>query len=147
MTSQTCKTTPFDAEWPSIEEWSALNTSISGALLKTSPVASSCYNGNPFNSTTPCEDVEENWVQAPFHAELPESIDNPLYANNSCLPPGATGYTEQKGCDVGALPQYIVNATSEAQVAAAMVWAAERNIRIVVKGTGHDMNGRQATKF
>jgi len=40
------------------------------------------------------------------------------------------------------LPQYIVNATEEVDVAAAMKWAVERNVRIVVKGTGHDLNGR-----
>jgi len=40
------------------------------------------------------------------------------------------------------LPQYIVNATEEGDVAAAMKWAVERNVRIVVKGTGHDLNGR-----
>lgn len=139
---QTCKTTPFDAEWPSVEQWSALNTSIGGTLLRTSPVASSCYAGNPFNSAISCEIIEANWTLPTFHAALPESIDYPIYANNSCLPPGSTGYTEQKGCTVGALPQYIVNATSDEQVSAAMAWASARNIRIVVKGTGHDMNGR-----
>jgi hypothetical protein len=119
-----------------------LNGSIGGTLLKTSPVASSCYSGNPFNSTTECSEVEDDWTLSTFHAAHPESIDYPIYANNSCLPPGATGYTEQKGCEVGALPQYIVNATTAEQIAIAMAWASTRNIRIVVKGTGHDMNGR-----
>jgi FAD/FMN-containing dehydrogenase len=40
------------------------------------------------------------------------------------------------------MPQYIVNATTEEQIATALNWAATRNIRVVVKGTGHDLNGR-----
>lgn len=51
-------------------------------------------------------------------------------------------WSEKQGCTIGGLPQYIVNATEEVDVAFAMKWAAERNIRIVVKGTGHDLNGR-----
>lgn len=43
---------------------------------------------------------------------------------------------------MGGLPSYIVNATSAKQVATATKWAADRDIRIVVKGTGHDLNGR-----
>tara|TARA_R110002060_G_scaffold30931_4_gene41515 strand:+ start:2771 stop:3370 length:600 start_codon:yes stop_codon:yes gene_type:complete len=140
--NQTCKTTPSDASWPSLQEWSSLNVSIGGALIQTAPVASSCYSDNPFKSTAPCDKVQAGWSAPTFHAALPESIDYSLYANNSCLPPGTSGYTEQKGCSVGALPMYIVNATSAEQIATAMSWASSRNIRIVVKGTGHDMNGR-----
>lgn len=139
--NQTCKTTPLDATWPSIEHWAALNESIDGSLLRTRPVAASCYNQATANSTT-CNTAIANWTQPAFHASLPESIDYPLYANNSCLPPGTTGFTKEKGCSLGALPQYIVNVTSETHIATAMSWAASRNIRIVVKGTGHDMNGR-----
>ncbi|RDW65102.1 FAD-binding protein-1 [Coleophoma cylindrospora] len=145
--NSTCKTTPSDAAWPSAEEWSTLNRTIGGTLIKTSPVASSCYAGNPFNSTVPCDTVEADWSYTTFHASLPESIDYPLYANNSCLPPGASGYTADKGCIVGALPQYVVNATLEEHISTAVAWATSYNIRIVVKGTGHDMNGRSSGAF
>lgn len=68
-----------------------------------------------------------------------------MYANNSCLPQGATGYTKDRGCEIGGLPQYIVNATTERQIATALKWASHKNIRVVVKGTGHDLNGRYVT--
>ncbi|TGO52704.1 hypothetical protein BOTNAR_0316g00110 [Botryotinia narcissicola] len=145
--NSTCKTSPLDLNWPSIEDWQALNTSIGGALIKTSPVASSCYQGNPFNSTTSCQLTIPNWTLSEFHASLPESIGAPLYANNSCLPPGAAGYTQQRGCSVGGLPEYVVNATSEKQVSTALAWASQRNIRIIVKGTGHDLNGRSSGAY
>lgn len=137
-----CKLTPFDADWPSHAEWTALNKSIGGALIETRPSASSCYLGNPFDSSLNCKTVESNWTQAAFHADLPESIGSPVYANNSCLPPGATGYTNSSGCHLGGYPSYVVNATSDKQIAEAARWASKRNIRIVVKGTGHDLAGR-----
>ncbi|KAL5318438.1 hypothetical protein ACEPPN_013498 [Leptodophora sp. 'Broadleaf-Isolate-01'] len=145
--NSTCKTTPLDVNWPSDEQWQALNVSIGGTLIKTSPVASSCYPGNPFNSTTSCELATSSWTLSQFHAALPESIDYPFYANNSCLPPGASGFAEQKGCSIGGFPEYIVNATSEEQVSIALAWASEHNLRIVVKGTGHDMNGRSSGAY
>ncbi|KAF9874475.1 hypothetical protein CkaCkLH20_08038 [Colletotrichum karsti] len=144
---QSCKTTPLDAAWPSDADWSALNTTINGSLIKTRPVASSCYPGNPFGISESCDEVKEGWETATFHAKFPESVDYPVYANNSCLPPNAAGYSASKGCDIGALPQYVVNATTEEQVAAAMSWASQRNIRIVVKGTGHDLNGRSSGAY
>ncbi|KAL0940326.1 isoamyl alcohol [Colletotrichum truncatum] len=144
---QSCKLTPFDAAWPSDADWSALNTTIGGTLIGTKPIASSCYPGNSFHSPQSCDEVKKGWGYSDYHASLPESIDYPLYANNSCLPPGATGYSASKGCEIGGLPQYVVNATTEEQVATAMSWASKRNIRIVVKGTGHDLNGRSSGAY
>ncbi|KAH8886648.1 FAD binding domain protein [Thozetella sp. PMI_491] len=142
-----CKITPSDREWPLLSEWASLNASIDGALLKTAPAASSCYPGNPFGSALPCAYVENNWAYSDFHENLPESVDYPIFANNSCLPPNATGYLPRKGCTIGGLPEFIVNATSEGQIATAMKWAAKRNIRIVVKGTGHDLSGRSTGAY
>ncbi|GAQ12227.1 hypothetical protein ALT_9548 [Aspergillus lentulus] len=142
-----CKLSPLDAEWPSTEEWAALNASIQGTLIKTTPVASSCYPGNPFGSTEDCTIVKKYWSYAAYHSSWPESIDYSIYTNNSCVPPGVAGYTEGRGCSIGALPQYIVNATTEEQVATAMQWASRRNIRIVVKGTGHDLSGRSTGAY
>ncbi|KAI7764123.1 hypothetical protein LZL87_006505 [Fusarium oxysporum] len=137
-----CKLSPFDAAWPIDAEWAALNNSISGTLIKTRPAASSCYITNPFDAPLNCNIVEANWTQSTFHANLPESISSALYANNSCLPPGAPGYNKAIGCHLGGYPSYVVNATSDDQIALAVKWASERNIRIVVKGTGHDLSGR-----
>ena len=125
-----------------MNEWAALNRSIEGVLIKTAPIASSCYPGNPFNSPERCAIVQDQWSNAAHHATWPESIDYPIWTNNSCIPKGSNGYSEGKGCSIGGLPQYTVNATAVEHVSKAMKWASERNIRIVVKGTGHDLNGR-----
>lgn len=136
-----CKANPIDSTWPDHSEWLALNDSI-GGLITTSPIASSCWNDNTFHSLYSCSTVQANWSSSVFHAAQPESIGATLFANNSCLPSGVNGYLESQGCRLGGLPSYIVNATNECQIAEAMRWAADRNLRIVVKGTGHDLNGR-----
>lgn len=40
------------------------------------------------------------------------------------------------------LPRYIVKAEDVESVAVALKWAADREIRVVIKGTGHDLCGR-----
>lgn len=137
-----CKVTPNDAAWPCPEDWSSLNATIGGKLIKTHPAASSCYSGNPLDSPLTCDYVTEHWGFSSFHSDLPESVGYSVWANNSCIPPDATGYSESLGCSVGGYPQFVVNTTSAEDIAYSMKWAAERNIRIVVKGTGHELNGR-----
>jgi hypothetical protein len=137
-----CKVTPSDPDWPSYRDWRALNASIGGALIRTIPAGSACYPGNPFGSPIPCNVTENGWRSTDFHAELPESVDFPLFANYTCVPPTQIGYTNGSTCSIGALPTYVVNSTEGHDIAKAMGWAAKRNLRIVVKGTGHEYNGR-----
>lgn len=136
-----CKANPIESTWPRWSEWTALNHSIEGALISTSPVASSCWNDTRFNSPFTCSTVESNWTSSTFHAALPESIGAFIFANNSCVPPDSAD-GDSLGCQLGGLPSYVVNATNTHQVATAMKWASERNLRVVIKGTGHDLNGR-----
>ncbi|KAF2159968.1 hypothetical protein M409DRAFT_70707 [Zasmidium cellare ATCC 36951] len=142
-----CKANPLDGSWPSESEWAALNTSLDGRLLRTQPIASSCWHTTNLDSPFSCSAVQANWSSGLFHASTPESIDASIFANNSCLPSGVDGYLEGKGCRLGGLPSYIVNATTEQYVATAMKWATDHNVRIVVKGTGHDLNGRSSGAY
>jgi hypothetical protein len=148
-TTPFCRSTLSSSSWPSTSEWSFLNATIHGSLIRTVPSAASCWSNNTLafassSSPVPCETVNKNWSSGVWHSTRPESIDYQVWANNSCLPDEVASYSKQQGCSIGALPQYIVNATEEADVAKAMQWAAEHNIRVVVKGTGHDLNGRYA---
>ena len=137
-----CKNHPLHSSWPSVRDWSALNQSTGGVLIKTEPVASSCYNASSFASTTSCDEIQKNWFYSAFHAEQPESIGYSYWANNSCVPPNDYAYDKGQQCELGGLPKYVLNATTAEQIATAAKWASSQNIRIVVKGTGHDLNGR-----
>lgn len=147
VSTPNCKSSPQNETWPSVDEWNTLNKSIGGSLLRTAPAASSCYEGNPFSSPYSCSEVKKQWVYGIYHASWPESVHYSIFTNNSCVPPGAEGYSRAKGCSIAGLPQYIVNATTEEQISKAMAWASERNIRIVIKSTGHDFNGRYVLFF
>ncbi|WAO86056.1 FAD-binding PCMH-type domain-containing protein [Fusarium falciforme] len=117
-----CKNHPLNPNWPSIDDWNTLNRSTNGALIRTNPVESSCFNNN---SAVNCDHVQENWFYSDLHSSLPESIGYPYWANRSCVPPNDYAYDKALGCELGGLP-------------------AQRNIRIVVKGTGHDLSGRSS---
>ncbi|RAK81542.1 uncharacterized protein BO72DRAFT_465418 [Aspergillus fijiensis CBS 313.89] len=114
-----CKNTPVDVTWPSDTDWSSLNASIGGRLLRTAPAAASCWPNSHFETPISCNTVQSQWTNALWLASQPDSTDCPIYANNSC-------------CTTGGLPTYIVNATTETQIATAMKWAADRSIRIAL---------------
>lgn len=142
--SKSCKANTIDGTWPRHDKWQHLNITLNGALIATSPVASSCYNHTRFHSTYACQAVEDNWSSSVFHAAQPESIGAWIFANNSCVPPLVS---DAHGCRLGGLPSYVVNATNEREIATALQWAATHNVRVVVKGTGHDLNGRFVTSL
>ena len=139
-----CKNHPTSGRWPTENDWQALNQSVQGTLLHGVAPASSCYEGNPLGSTVGCQEASDNWFYSRFHAQQPASIGYPYWANSSCVAPTDYAFDENKPCETGGLPRYVLNATSAAQVAAAAKWASERDVRILVKGTGHDLNGRYA---
>lgn len=73
----------------------------------------------------------------------PTSIMLPLYEGRTCMPPG---YNYTSMCKMGAYPTYVVNVTNVAQVQLAVNFARNANIRLVVKNTGHDFNGKASGK-
>lgn len=73
----------------------------------------------------------------------PASIMLPLYEGRSCLPP-PFNYTDT--CSQGAYPIYAVNVSTVAQIQLAVNFARNLNLRLVVKNTGHDFNGKASGK-
>ncbi|EON65973.1 hypothetical protein W97_05215 [Coniosporium apollinis CBS 100218] len=147
--STECKCTPSDHCWPSDDDWSTLNDTLSGRLIRGVPPASVCYQSSPNYNPTSCAHVASQWTNSSFHAEDPISIDYPIWANNSCPPifPNGTSVTGDpnagnRGCSLGRYPVYVVNATEASHVQAALKFAKERNIRLNVKNTGHNFPGR-----
>ena len=130
-------------------DWSNLNNTLSGTLIRAVPPASVCYPDEPNYNEDNCARIRERWFNSPFHASDPVSIAYPVWTNNSCNPifPNGTSLTGDpdagsRGCNTATYPTYVVNATSASQAATALEWAGEKNIRVVVKATGHSYNGR-----
>ncbi|KAF9697951.1 hypothetical protein EKO04_004506 [Ascochyta lentis] len=148
-TKSQCKCTPDDECWPSKSDWSALNTTLSGALIQGIPPGSVCYPNEPNYSEEACATIRTQWFDSTFHASNPVSVDYPVWTNNSCNPiyPNGTSLTGDtnagvNGCSLGAYPAYVVNATTAHQIAEALRWAGSHDIRVIVKATGHSYTGR-----
>ncbi|KAJ7869713.1 FAD binding domain-containing protein [Mycena olivaceomarginata] len=135
---QKCKVGPWDAAWPTEAEWAAFNTSLDGALIKTVPQGAVCYPNDPHYDEAACAAV----VQATGHSGGvvvdPSNIVQPWTAGEPC------NITEAPigNCSLGGFPVYIVNATTVKHVQLGVNFARNKEIRLVVKNTGHDFAGR-----
>ncbi|KAK4119144.1 FAD-binding domain-containing protein [Parathielavia appendiculata] len=136
-TTARCRAWPGSNDWPSDSEWQQLNTSLGGALLKPLPPASACYQGDQYNEST-CRWLVNQAGRTHFW------LDDPL-STLTQWPQGSTCTLvshPQGSCTRGGFPEYVVNATTVKQVQAAVNFARNKNLRLVIKNTGHDFGGR-----
>ncbi|KAK1998392.1 FAD binding domain-containing protein [Colletotrichum falcatum] len=141
-----CKSVPGDSAWPSPSAWRALDAATGGRLVKTAPVAQSCYDG-PSEDAGECARVARMWSDQDFQTSNP--VGRPCPYNMTCAPVDRAAAAGQQaapaasaGCSLGPLPVYAVNATDRAHVRAALAFARLHNVRLVVASTGHDLLGR-----
>ncbi|KAE8331920.1 hypothetical protein BDV39DRAFT_167817 [Aspergillus sergii] len=139
-----CKCSPSDPCWPSDSEWASLNETISGHLIRTVPLGAVCYRTESVYNPEACTTVLANWSTSAFHSADPASIDDPMWANNSCNPIYSNGtsltgniHAGEKGCSIGNYPPFVVNATEPGHVQAALKFARRWNLRLNIKNTGH----------
>jgi hypothetical protein len=62
----------------------------------------------------------------------------PFFANQSCDP----FQPRDRPCELGNYVRYSVDASGPADVQKTIVFAASKNIRLVIRNTGHDYLGR-----
>ncbi|KAH6666947.1 hypothetical protein B0J14DRAFT_603629 [Halenospora varia] len=137
LSSTGCKVFPGDKEWPSDDTWGEFNKTLRGALIKTVPIASSCYSGWGYNKTR-CDFLLANWADSTIHELDPTSYMSPLYQGNTCPPTANPNGT----CTLGGFPSYVVNATTVKQIQLAVNFARNTGIRLTVKNTGHEFSGK-----
>ena len=114
---------PGDPGWPSSADWDRLNESVNGRLVRpVSPVQACKVDSN----SAACQVALQN-------------IENPFYLSEQA---GATQSTGWANAWASAPSPYAVAAESADDVAAAVKFAREHRLRLVVKGTGHDYLGR-----
>lgn len=58
-----CRFIPGDDDWPSDEDWAALNTTLGGALLKPKPLGSVCYFGPDYDAAR-CAQLRQGWTSS-----------------------------------------------------------------------------------
>ncbi|KAJ5899376.1 FAD-linked oxidoreductase sor8 [Penicillium taxi] len=139
-TCLSCRCYPGDSCWPSAQQWSDFNETIGGRLISTVPIGSVCHTAGrsaSYNKIA-CSALLSDWGNPATHYESPSSPMAAWFANFSC-DPFSPSYTP---CNIGALPQFTVNATSIDHFRYTLQFVQEHNIRLVIRNTGHDYLGK-----
>jgi hypothetical protein len=124
-----CKVQPEDSDWPSLEEWSALNASLGGALLKPTHAGAACYRSHERYNADQCKFLVEEANKGRFWINDPLSTYTQWTQGNTCnaeLEPVGT-------CTQGGAPTYVVNATEVKHVQMAVNFARNKNIRLIIR--------------
>ncbi|KAK8074893.1 FAD binding domain-containing protein, partial [Apiospora hydei] len=131
-----CKAAPGFPGWPTDEEWANYNKSVGGRLIQPSPPGAMCHLGQPTFDPCRCSKVAAGWRTSEFHQDDPVSSMVNQYANDTCLP------LPEYPCSSAGYPAFVVNATTAEHIKTSLIFAREHNIRVVVRSSGHDFQGR-----
>src|SRR5204863_7114500 len=113
---------PGDRAWPSAAKWEELNRKVGDRLIKVQWPVAGCQNAP---DSTACN-------------ELFKQLKNPYYIGDQ---PGLTQTSGWVDAWTSAPSVYAVAATRTEDVVAAVNFARENNLRLVVKGGGHSYQG------
>lgn len=128
---------PSDPCWPGAAAWQALNATVSGGLIAVLPEAAPCAK---YGEADPrCQAVLGNWSNPFWRAAQPGAMQVPVWEQDAggggCLVFG-------QPCVQGDIPPFAVKVSSPSDVSAALAFGAAHNIRVIVKSSGHEFQGR-----
>ncbi|MEP7253572.1 MAG: FAD-binding oxidoreductase [Ginsengibacter sp.] len=113
---------PKDALWPSHEKWGQLNKAVTGNLIKVESPLVACKTSG---ADSACKEVFRN-------------LKNPYYNGDNPALTQSTGWLDAWRSEPSV---YAVAAKTTADVVAAVNFARNNNLRLVVKGGGHSYQG------
>ncbi|KAJ5493861.1 FAD-binding type 2 [Penicillium fimorum] len=141
-TDPQCRNIPGDKGWPTQGAWHHLNSTVSGRLIGTVPLAHICHDAGiyPAFNEPACEGLQDAFNNAGAQTLQPQPGEfmNAYFLNTSCSP-----FTPQSvPCELGNRAVYSIDVTGPADIQAGFKFASENNIRLVVKSTGLDYMGK-----
>ena len=113
---------PGDALWPSQRRWDELGRAVGGRLFKVESPLTACRSG----------------PNAPSCTDLFTALRNPYYIGDHPALTQTSGYADAWTL---APSVYAISATGSADVVAAVNFARDHKLRLVVKGGGHSYHG------
>ncbi|KAK0710445.1 hypothetical protein B0T21DRAFT_427672 [Apiosordaria backusii] len=137
-----CRAFPGTPSWPSPSDWSQLSTFLNGSLLRPGPPQSACYPNNPLYNQTQCQWLATQAGQTHFWLDEPLTTLTEWPQGSTCVLDVNASSSGGGSCTRGGWPEYVVNVTSVRDVQAAVNFARNKNLRLVIKNTGHDFGGR-----
>ncbi|EFQ25924.1 FAD binding domain-containing protein [Colletotrichum graminicola M1.001] len=142
-TEYDCKCSPADGCWPKPSAWDKLNKTVGGSLVRHIPPAAVCYNqlrGVETYDAAKCAEATANWADEGWQIAQPASQLWTWGSNNTCeLPTDPTST-----CTLGNYPEFVIIAWTRDHVKAGVDFAKSNNLRLVIRNTGHDFQGRSA---
>ncbi|KAI4650735.1 hypothetical protein J4E93_003092 [Alternaria ventricosa] len=142
-----CKTMPGDDLYPSQAAWADFDQLLGSALEKIIPIASPCYKNSEYNNydAAKCANLVKNFDAEEIYYNDNGALMNPLYHGMTCRLP-ASGDFANGTCTQGGYSEYAVKVSNVAQIQLAVNLARNLNLRLVIRNTGHDYNGRSVGK-
>ncbi|KZP02071.1 FAD-binding domain-containing protein [Athelia psychrophila] len=130
----------------SLSTLAAFNVSIGGKLYSEVPIGAPCYTTSSSYSQAACDEVTSNYQKAQWRTDSFSSYNAINWETcgiaNKCLAPPMN---RSAICSQGSVPRYSVHATTSSDIQKYVQFAAKFNLRIVVKNTGHDYQGRSSS--
>jgi len=142
ISSGQCKVFRGDSDYPEESVWSAFDSLLGGALIKTTPIAAPCYKDSAWNDydEAKCADISARFTTSDLHTSDPTSMMWPLFQGRTCMPTDDPSGT----CTLGGYASYSINVENVAQVQLGVNFARNMNLRLTVKNTGHDYIGKSS---
>jgi len=128
--SKECRCLPNDACWPTNDDWNNLNVSVHGRLIIPISPVDPCLDGEAEIDPEACEEALKKLGTDPFYLQTMA---------------GATESTGQAGAWTALQSNYAIEAREELDIVEGIRFATKHNLRLVVKGTGHDYYGRSSS--
>ena len=139
-----CRCIYGDPCWPTDAEFSSLLTLLSQPLLHPFPTAYPCYP--PSAPVGNCYEVQELYADGVFRSNLPGSMQNTNFEmylfSNGTIDACYLNVTLNILCKQGSVPPIGVDIRKAEDAQAAVNFARQKNLRLVIKNTGHDYLGR-----
>lgn len=142
--SSTCRCLFGNPCWPNEGDFANLANQLSQPLLHPLPPPSPCYP--PSAPSGNCSEVIANYTNDQWRSDQPGAMEVTNYEvyifPNKTISACYFNTTLGVPCTQGNVPPVGVDARSAADVQAAVNFAKQHNLKLVVKNTGHDFLGR-----